>query len=924
MGRIQSSIGLITGTNIVGTVDQLIAISGQPRDRLVSRTETLQREQKAIAELTASVIGVQLAGNKLAGRTAFHSKTAESSNSESLSAVAGSQATPGSHVIRTLRTAATHSVQSLARFASTDEAVGLSGVIRINPAGGLIDGSTALSGLNGGRGVEAGTIRITDRSGASAEIDLRDARTIDDVLDAINDAEIDVRATTTGSAITLTDLSGGDASHLKVEQLGDAETAADLGLWGIDVAASSVTGTAIELPPGVHSLRGAALSELNGGRGIAPLTNLNITLSDGSSAVIDLSAATTTSEVIDAIDNAGLSLIVGLNDARNGIRIRDTSGGSGNLTISSSDHTAGSLGIAGTTSDDILVGANLNRQTVTADTLLSDLNQNAGIHTGSFTVTDSSGAIGAVNLKAQGITTLGELIDAINQLGIGVSASLNDAGDGIAVVNTAGGGGTLSIQDSGSGTTAAELGIAGTATQQTVGGALVSALVGTQADVITVQADDTLESIVARLNDHSRYASAAVNLQEDGSYTISLRSKRGGESGRIAINTTGFDLDLRTGTRGQDAQIAVSTDGGPERFLTSSDGVFKLDGPETNRQIVTGNTLLSELPGAADRGSFTITDSSGVTSAINLTAQQISTVGQLVDAINQLGIGATASINDARTGIAILDTAGGSETLTIKDVGNSTAASSLGIAGAATLQTVGGNSVPAVVGPAVSEATAADSGLVLTLKALSASPVTVTVAEDSSAVVSAVETFANQYNRLVEKLASLTFFDAEKEQVGLLFGSSEALRISSGYSRLLSGSIRGAGEFRSISQIGLRLNDQGKLDFDGDKLTEALQSKRGEVEEFFTTDQTGLVDRLSDLADRMAGASSGLLLNRGQTLSEQIESNGERIDRLNARLAVERERLLLQFYRTEEAIAKIQSSQSAIEQIQRITFPTAG
>ncbi len=71
MGRIQSSIGLITGTDIVGTVDQLIAISGRPRDRLLSRTTLLQQEQQAIASLTASVIGVQLAGNQLSNASFF-------------------------------------------------------------------------------------------------------------------------------------------------------------------------------------------------------------------------------------------------------------------------------------------------------------------------------------------------------------------------------------------------------------------------------------------------------------------------------------------------------------------------------------------------------------------------------------------------------------------------------------------------------------------------------------------------------------------------------------------------------------------------------------------------------------------------------------------------------------------------------------
>ncbi len=128
MGRIQSSIGLITGTDIVGTVDQLIAISARPRDRLLARTETLQREQQAIAELTASVIGVQLAGNQLANTSVFRSKKGESSNADAVSVEAGNASLPGTHVVRTLRTAATHSTGSLQRFAATDQPLGICGL----------------------------------------------------------------------------------------------------------------------------------------------------------------------------------------------------------------------------------------------------------------------------------------------------------------------------------------------------------------------------------------------------------------------------------------------------------------------------------------------------------------------------------------------------------------------------------------------------------------------------------------------------------------------------------------------------------------------------------------------------------------------------------------------------------------------------
>ena len=921
MGRIQSSIGLITGTDIAGTVDQLIAISGQPRDRLLSRTETLQREQTALAELTASVIGVQLAGKQLANTATFRSRNVESSDSAVLSGTAGSKATPGSYAVRTLATATTHSIGSLKSFTATDQALGYSGTIRVNPNGGTIDKSAALSGLNGGRGVEGGVIRVTDRSGASTDIDLSSAQTVDDVITLINDAAIGVRATTSGNSLVLTDQTGSTVSNLIVEQLGSEETAADLGIWGVDVASSTAVGNAIELASGVSVLRGAALTELNGGSGVGPLGSLDVTLSDGSTAAIDLSAATTTSEVIDAIDASGLALIVRVNDAGNGLQLRDVSGGAGNFTATSADSTAADLGINTSTGGDFIVGSNLNLQTVTTDTLLADLNQGQGVTSGSFTITDSNGNIGAVNLTVQNITTAGELIDAINDLGIGVSASLNDAGDGIAVVDTGVGARTLKIEDSGSGTAAADLGIAGTATNTTVAGQSVSALVGTQAGVIIIEATDNLETLVTKFNDSARYGEAAIQTNEDGAFSFSVRSSKGGSDGQIAINSIGFDLDLRTNSQGRDATIGLSSDGGVERFLSSSDGVFYIDSNLANSNAITALTLLSEVASGLDQGSFTIADSAGVKSAINVAVEGISTVGELIDAIDKLGIGVDAMIKDDGSGIAIVDTAGGSNTLTIEDVGNGTFAENLGIAGQASTQTVAGLSVSALVGTGQSADTSEESsGLVLTLKGLSDSPITITVEEDPDNAVSAVKSFADQFNLLIEKLDSLTFYDEVTEEVGLLFGSSEALRIRSSYNRLLTGSISSAGSFKSIGQVGLQFDEDGKLEFNADELTEALQEGQLDVEAFFASDSSGLSDRLDRLAEAIAGESSSMLINRSKTLSGQVEFNNSRIEGMNARLDAERERLLLQFYRMEEAIAKIQTNQAAINQIQPITL----
>ena len=76
----------------------------------------------------------------------------------------------------------------------------------------LVDDGVALDQLNAGQGIERGKIRITDRSGATAVVDLRFAATVDDVLAAINSNEtINVTASTLGDSFQLVDGSGGGA-----------------------------------------------------------------------------------------------------------------------------------------------------------------------------------------------------------------------------------------------------------------------------------------------------------------------------------------------------------------------------------------------------------------------------------------------------------------------------------------------------------------------------------------------------------------------------------------------------------------------------------------------------------------------------------------------------------------------------------------
>lgn len=287
MGRINSSIGLVTGVPIEATVDQLMELAAQPRDRLLERTQKLQDQQVAVTEITSRLLNLQFTTKQLANTDLYSQTQAVSQNEDILSGTVSGSPVTGSYQFTPLRQASAQQLLSTG-FAAPDSRIG-GGEVTFRQGPRLNEG-IGLQLLNGGRGVQRGKIRITDRAGNKADIDLRFATNTQDVVDAINgNADISVKATFEGDRLRITDKTGQDQGRLRIQEVGGGTTAADLGLGRIDVDAASALGEDI-----LSLSERSALSSLNDGLGIqlnrvAP--DLEITFQDGSTPLqIDFAA----------------------------------------------------------------------------------------------------------------------------------------------------------------------------------------------------------------------------------------------------------------------------------------------------------------------------------------------------------------------------------------------------------------------------------------------------------------------------------------------------------------------------------------------------------------------------------------------------------------------------------------------------------
>lgn len=906
MGRITSDVGLVSGLPIADIVDQLIQVASKPRDLLTSRNKDLQSQQVAITTLSAKLVATQFSLAKLAGNSLYNAKKATSSDTSLVTAAVtdSSKLANSTYTFSPVRTATSQQFVSQ-RFES--EQATFSAQSLSFRTGGFVNKGISLEELNAGNGVQLGQLRITDKSGESSVIDLRFATTVDDVLDAINsDATINVAATIEGDSFKLTDNTG-QSGTLSVVEIGSGKTAADLGLAGINASGATTSATGDD----VYALhKTTRLSQLNDGNGVyftddaAEVDDLVFTFADESGPLgLDLSGAATLGDVVDAINNseelAG-KITAAIAADGNRLELTDLTSGAGTFSVSN--------GVLGSAADDLGLGVAAVDGTITGerltsglrDTLLKSLNGGTGIQTfGNLEITNRDGIQSTIDLS--GVETLGEFVAAINDQATNVTANVNDNGGGLILKDTSGGSAGNFIVASEAGATIAEdLGISiddagtlvdsGGLNRQTLSKAsFLSGINGGQGisklgDIQIIDTKGVSKSIdLNTVGNEAKTVGDIINRINASGVGVEARITDTGE-GIILVDTAGGTGTITV----KDTSGTVATDLGIVGTSTEAD----VEGKPT--QVIDGTTVNT------------------------LNIEDEDTLADVVEKLNALDAGLSASLlydgHGVRLSITVDKTGSANEQLV--DFQNSDfQLKEISHAQDALLQygSVGTNTGGVLVSSATNSFRNVVSGLNLTIQKSSTSAVNVTVNTNDAGLVSAVQGFVDSYNALRDELATDTSFDQEALTTGLLFGTNEALRVDTQVSRLITDRHFGLGAFQTLAELGVTVDDDGKLEFDEAEFRAAFQKDAASVKSFFGDDEAGgFVSKYDGLVEQLAGADNGLLTLRSDALQSTVDSNAARIDKMDAYLERQREILLNQYAQLESILSNFQATQSAL------------
>jgi flagellar hook-associated protein 2 len=940
MGSISSGIGLVSGINSGQIIDQLIALDSRPITTLQRRIEGNNAVKVAFTDLQARLSSLLNSANTLVRPSTFQGAVGTSSDTNTLGVTVSPTAANGQYSFRVARTVTSQSAVSRGFDAST--ALVGAGVIKVGLGGGEVTSSANLSDLNGGAGVRRGQFRVTDRSGATASIDISTALNLDDVVKRINTATgIQVKASVSKDGLELTDTSGGSGT-LKVDELSGGNAAADLGILGTAGVANTLTGTVI------NKLGNASLTaSLNDGLGVRTKTggDIAVSVADGSVVNVSLAGKKTIGEVIDAFNTAGGGkFTVALRADKRGLAVTDNTVGGGQLSFAALNGSKAveDVGLAGVAGVDDVVGNAITSNL--GSVLLKNLKGGSGTGTpGSLALRDRAGALASVDLSAA--TSLDDVVGAINSAGTGLRAAINRSGTGLSITDTSSGSGQILIGDD-TGTLATTLGIAGTyaaGTTSIESGVLNRRYVSENSPLSELNGGKGIAPGKFRITNRS-----GVQTEID---TSTLASPKLGDVIN-AINSANAGVTASINSAGSGLLLTDSSGGGGTLRVEDINGATATDLKLTNAAV--GNTIDGAY-GAA----ITLTSADTLDSAI--TKINAAGVGVAASLIND-GSGATpfrlslSAQNSGQLGRFTFDagtTSLGVDTLTRA----SNAAVFLGTGASAVLLSSSSNTLANVL-----------PGVSLNLVSANDNPVTVSVTQNADTAIASLKSFVTTFNGLTSKLKDLTSFDTATNKRGLLLGDSTARAVNQQLFSALNSTVSGSGRFSIFAQIGITVAADNQIVFDESKFRSAYSADPVSTQRVFTafnsvkttktttsggatvsetstttpfgsdpagvnvgtdgsgntvtttvkTEGFGLGYQLQAAINKLIDPVNGSIIQSNKTLDQANEVFNTRILSLNTTIAAKRSRLQKQFANMESVLSQLQSQQSALGRIQNV------
>lgn len=376
-------------------------------------------------------------------------------------------------------------------------------------------------------------------------------------------------------------------------------------------------------------------------------------------------------------------------------------------------------------------------------------------------------------------------------------------------------------------------------------------------------------------------------------------------------------------TKGGGGQIVLGASNDTSNFLqamhlTGGNSPLSSAAPSLSTVSLSSPIDSANLSGWAAPGTSSSFKINGVSIEYDSAADSIQSV---LTRINNSSAGVTAIYDLSSGSFSLRNKSTGNVGITVSDdVGGLAGALKLTSAGGATLSagtdavfTVNGGGSLTSRSNVLDETAHGIAGLSVTASALGSQEITVSI--DNAAAKTTLESFVSSFNAVqsaIEKYTKVTV-SGSKVTAGILSGNHEISDISKSLRRVLFDAGSGvSGSIKRITDLGLDFNgvDNTISITSESTLTSALENSASDIASYFTTADTGLVDRLDTFLDKLvddSGVAAGTFKTALDSYEKQQKSLDTQIANIERQLTSQRALLESSFIAMETAQAKYQS-----------------
>jgi flagellar hook-associated protein 2 len=216
------------------------------------------------------------------------------------------------------------------------------------------------------------------------------------------------------------------------------------------------------------------------------------------------------------------------------------------------------------------------------------------------------------------------------------------------------------------------------------------------------------------------------------------------------------------------------------------------------------------------------------------------------------------------------------------------------------------------------EVTDALPGLTLRLRGAHTNPtdtLQVNVSRDDETIAEGFQAFVDAYNEVLDFLIGQSRYDEANETAGPLSGDSTLRTVERTVQRIVVDQYSFTGNpFTSLGEVGMQLDEDGRLVLDREALTEALDENPFAVRQLMGGDDVtdGIATALARALDPITESGTGMIAVREDGFDDRIASLERQIERLEIRLEKREELLVLQFSRLESTVAALQAQGNSL------------